>query len=103
MLTATDYLDTAASPGLGAAVAPVAGLQTGTPYYYVVKSVAADGDASVSSAEVSAVATSPVQTESTLSNTPFSGDVVSKACFIQTARDATIWDFGMRIGDLYKD
>ena len=92
VLTATAYLDTAASPGVGAAVAPAAGLQTGTPYYYVVKSVAADGDASVSSAEVSATATSQVQTESTLSNIPLSGDVGSKACFIQTAEGSTIWD-----------
>jgi hypothetical protein len=95
VLTTTAYLDTTDSPGPGAAVAPVAGLQTGTSYYYVVTSVAADGDASVSSAEVSATATSPVQT---LSNTPLSGDVSSKGskgCFIQTARDASSVDWSL--------
>jgi len=81
LLTETGYLDTAQSSGIGTALA-AASLQTDTPYYYVVKAVDADGDESVSSAEISAVAASPAP------DTLINGNGRSKACFVQTAQGA---------------
>jgi hypothetical protein len=97
VLKTTEYIDTTDSPGLGAAIAV---LQTGTPYYYVVKSVAVDGDESVASAEVSARATA---LNSNVAGSMTNVDASINGCFIQTARGTTIWDFGRRIWDLYKD